>query len=307
MFPDTFYTAPPDWTWWIIPYFFVGGIAGGALFLGALLHLLGRPGDRPVVRMAYYVALVGAAISGPLLILDLHRPERFLHMLIESETWQPMFKLYSPMSIGSWGLIVFSGFAFLLVLGALHERGTLRWSLLRRLSTGPVATVLAIGGAMSGLFLAGYTGVLLSVSNRPVWADSNWLGMLFLFSGGSTAAATLMLLAIWRRVSHGTVEYLSSFDKATLVLELIVLVIFLVSIGAAIQVFLSWWGVLLVLGVVITGILLPLAISQGMLVRVASKHVVAASLVLVGGLLLRAVVLLSSHTVHMEGAQVLVP
>ena len=68
--PDTFFTVPPEWTWWIILYFFIGGIAGGSFFLASILYLVGRPADRPLVRLGYYVALIGAAVSGILLIVD---------------------------------------------------------------------------------------------------------------------------------------------------------------------------------------------------------------------------------------------
>ncbi|HUF29935.1 MAG TPA: NrfD/PsrC family molybdoenzyme membrane anchor subunit [Gemmatimonadaceae bacterium] len=305
--PDTFFTTPPDWTWWIVPYFFVGGIAGGALAIGGLLHLVGRPADRPIVRMAYYIAFIGAVISGVLLVADLHRPERFWHMLIQSETGRPIFKWWSPMSFGSWALLLFSGVASLLALGAVYEGGVVRRRWLRPLSTGLFASVLAVAGILLGLFLAGYTGVLVSVSNRPVWADSNWLGMLFLFSGASTAAALLILLGVGRNIAPQARERLTRFDDVALVLEFIVLVIFIVSLGAAARVFLGWWGVLLVLGVVIGGILLPLAISRGNFVRVTNPHAAAASLVLVGGLLLRMAVLLSSESVHVAGSQVMSP
>jgi formate-dependent nitrite reductase membrane component NrfD len=72
-------------------------------------------------------------------------------------------------------------------------------------------------------------------------------------------------------------------------------------------VFLGWWGVLLVLGVLIAGILLPLAMSHGRFVRVSSPHVAAASLVLIGGFLLRVVVLLSSESVHLAAGRVIAP
>ncbi|HSJ64215.1 MAG TPA: NrfD/PsrC family molybdoenzyme membrane anchor subunit [Gemmatimonadaceae bacterium] len=305
--PDTFFTTPPHWTWWIVPYFFVGGISGGALALGGLLHLVGREADRPMIRMAYYVAFIGAIISGFLLVVDLTRPLRFWHMLIQSETLRPMFKWWSPMSFGSWALLAFSAVALLLALGALYESGRLRRSWLRPFSRGLVANVLAILGILFGFFLAGYTGVLVSVTNRPVWADSNWIGMLFLFSGASTAAALLILLGGARDMAVTTRERLSKFDDAALVLELIALVIFVVSIGAAARVFLGWWGVLLVFGVLIAGILLPLAVSRGKVWRVARPHVTAAGLVLLGGFLLRVVVLLSSESVHLAGGRVIAP
>jgi protein NrfD len=68
---DTFFTAPPHWQWWIIGYFFIGGIAGGSYFIAALLDLFGAPRDRPVARLGYYVALVGIVASAALLTVDL--------------------------------------------------------------------------------------------------------------------------------------------------------------------------------------------------------------------------------------------
>src|SRR2546422_10994305 len=61
---DTFFSGAPHWTWFIIPYFFVGGLAGGAYFLAAVLDWFGRPEDRPVVRTGYDIAAVGAILSG---------------------------------------------------------------------------------------------------------------------------------------------------------------------------------------------------------------------------------------------------
>ena len=312
--PDTFFTRPPHWEWWIILYFFIGGIAGGSFFLAALLHLFGRAVDRPLIRLGYHVAFVGTIISGILLIVDLDRPLRFWHMLFASETGRLMFKYWSPMSVGAWGLLVFGLFAFLAVLGALHEDGRLRRG--AALARGPLATAVAIGGGIMGLFLAGYTGVLLAVTNRPVWADSNWLGMLFLISAASTAAATLILLGRRRR-SHETaavhpvaLDGLARFDKWALILELIVLVIFLITLGSAARVFLSVWGVLLVLGVIVLGIVVPLAVGLGRFTRFRGRTLTpatAAVLVLFGGFMLRVVTLMSSEQVWVAGHRVISP
>src|SRR5207247_1304002 len=73
---DTFFSGAPHWTWFIIPYFFVGGLAGGASFLAAVIDLFGKPEDRPVVRTGHNVAAVGAILSGLLLTIDLGKPLR---------------------------------------------------------------------------------------------------------------------------------------------------------------------------------------------------------------------------------------
>ena len=305
--PDTFFTTPPEWTWWIVFYFFVGGIAGGSFFIASLLYLFGRGNDRPIVRLGYYVAFIGVAISGVLLVLDLHRPLRFWHMLIESNTGNPMFKSWTPMSVGSWGLLLFGLFAALAALSAAREEERVRWGP-GFVVGGGFRTVVAIIGGILGFFLAGYTGVLLSVTNRPVWADSPMLGALFLISAASTAAATLILLARRRNVGDAvSLGKLAEFDKWALVLELVAIVAFLVTLGAAARVFLSIWGVILLLGVIGAGIVLPLAMGLGWVKRWSSRPVMAATLVLVGGFLLRVVTLLSSEQVHIAGTRVITP
>lgn len=293
--PDSFYTHAPEWRWWIVFYFFIGGIAGGALALAALLRLFGREGDRPLSRLGYYIAFPGSIISGILLILDLKRPERFWHILIQSETFRPAFKWWSPISVGSWGLLAFGFFSFLAFVGALAEVGVLPRGL-RALVQGGLGTVINVLGGLSGFFLAGYTGVLLSTTNRPLWSDTIWLGLLFLISGFSTGAALLILLG-WRSQAP-TVQWLKELDAWTLALELVVLVILLASVGTAVlrPVLFNAWGVLLLVGVVLVGILVPLALHfRPVLGRLTAPS--AAVLVLVGGFILRVVMLLSSEAV----------
>jgi protein NrfD len=309
---DTFFTASPHWAGWIILYFFIGGIAGTAFLLASLLDLTGRPADRPLVRLGHYLAFGGVIISGILLSIDLTRPLRFWHMLIQNHTGRPMFKGWVPMSVGSWGLAVFGLFAFLAMLASLSEdrpgNRMLQSAPVRMLRGKGVATAIAVLGSISGLFLAGYTGVLLAVTNRPIWADSSWLGLLFLVSAASTGAAALILLALWRRAGHpASLAWLSWFDHRVLLLELLVLIIFLVSLGSVARVFLSWWGLVLLLGVVGIGILLPLLLRRREGVYTPRELIRSASLVLLGGLLLRIVVLLSSNQIHVLGSGVTSP
>lgn len=296
---DTFFTAAPDWTWFIVPYFFVGGIAGGAYFLAALLEWFGRPDDRPVVRLGYKVAAGGAILSGILLTLDLGRPERFWHMLFQSAQFPAlMFKAWSPISFGAWILLVFSGLAILSALGALSEEGRLTTAALKPLRKTVLARVIGGLGGVMGLVFAGYTGVLLTATNRPIWADSLWLGALFVASGVSTGAATLVLLGRRRGAGDRSIRWLTTFDSQALIVELAVLVLFVVSLGSVARVWLSAWGALLLIGVVGAGILLPLGLhaKPERFGSLAGAPVVnAAILVLLGGFLLRFVTLLASE------------
>src|SRR5438034_2626841 len=151
---DTFFPAAPHWRWLIILYFFVGGLAGGAYFLGAVLEWFGRPDDRPVIRTAYRVGLWGAVVSGLLLTLDLGRPLRFWHMLFQSANLpHVMFKAWSPISFGAWTLLVFGGCA------------TLAARLLRA-DTALSQLAAAVGGLL-GFVVAGQPALRRTARNPP--------------------------------------------------------------------------------------------------------------------------------------------
>jgi protein NrfD len=289
---DTFFTSSPHWTWYIIPYFFVGGIAGGAYFLAATLEWFGRPEDRPVIRTGYSLAFWGAVLSGALLTIDLGKPLRFWHMLFQSEHFPNlMFKSFSPISFGAWAILLFSACAALSMLGVWRDEGRVRIAIPRALAK-PVA---AVGGLM-GFFVAGYTGVLLTVTNRPIWSDSPWLGVLFLVSGASTGAAALVLFARRRGAAASSIRWLETFDARALVVELLVIVVFIASLWPIRQVWVSFWGFLLVVGVVGAGILWPLRLHSRPPAGGALRN--PAVMVLLGGFLLRVVVLLSSNGIE---------
>ena len=295
---DTYFTAPPEWHWLVVLYFFFGGIAGGSYAIAALLDLFGEDFDRPLARLGYYVAFAAVLLCPPLLIWDLNRPERFWHMLIQSERGLPMFKYWSPISFGSWILLIFSGFAFLALVGALAEAGRLPASL-RVLRRGGLRRLIAAVGGIFGFLLAGYTGVLLSVTNRPIWADTRLLGLLFLVSGASAAAAVLLLLGRSRRAGAApeSLHWLERVDTWVTVLELVVLVLVVVSLGSVAEEWLSAWGLVLLVGVVLVGILLPLALHWRPRLLGRMSVPAAAVLALVGGFILRTVIVFSSQAV----------
>lgn len=298
--PDTFFTASPHWTWYIIPYFFIGGIAGGAYFLAAILEWFGRPEDRPVIRTGYSLAFWGAILCGLLLTIDLGKPFRFWHMLFQSENFPHlMFKGWSPISFGAWAILLFGACAGLSLLGAWSEEGRVRAPAAQVLRGGTVlAKLVAAVGGLLGFFVAGYTGVLLSVTNRPIWADSPWLGALFLASGASTGAAALVLLAPGRGAVDSSIRWLSSFDTRVLIVELLILVLFIASLWPIRQVWVSVWGFLLLVGVVGAGILWPLRLHGKPSGSGALRN--PAVMVLLGGFLLRVVILLASNGIEVQ-------
>jgi len=163
---------PPVWTWEIPLYFFAGGAAGASSVIAIAAQMTGASSS--LVRDARWIAAIGAAASGPLLILDLGRPERFLNML-------RVFKPQSPMSVGAWTLTVFG----------TASAGAVIAELLRMKRIGDAAAFVA---ALSGLVMATYTGVLIGATAIPVW--SKHARTLPIHFGASALASATALLTL---------------------------------------------------------------------------------------------------------------
>lgn len=181
---------PPVWTWEVPTYFFAGGAAGAAAMLGAAAQLAG--GEEKLVRDARWIALIGAALSGPLLIADLGRPERFLNML-------RVFKPQSPMSVGVWTLTAFAGASAGAVL----------------LPNKTVRDISAIAAAATGLVMATYTGVLLGVTAIPLWKEhADFLPVHFGASALGSAVSLLELRGHRNDALHSLGTAAAAFESA---------------------------------------------------------------------------------------------
>ena len=183
---DSYYghnvVKPAPWGHEIAAYLFLGGVAGGSGLVAAGGALTGRPALR---RSGRYAALTAAALGGVALAADLGRPERALNML-------RVAKLTSPMSVGSWILTAFGGFAG---LGVAAEAGRAllpaQSSLARLLRVvDPVATA---GTTAFSMPLAAYTAVLLGDTATPTWRAS-YRELPFVFVGSANAAAAGLAL-----------------------------------------------------------------------------------------------------------------
>jgi len=288
------FVRAPAWEWWILLYFFCAGIAGGAYALGAMLRFWGSPRDEGITRAAFITSFIALIFCPIFLTVDLGQPIRFWHMLFDTGAGGLVFKFWSPMSIGSWALLLFGLFSFVSFLVALASGGQLRAAdPLARWLRGRAGDVWTAIGMILGLFIAGYTGVLLSVSNQPVWSDTWMLGGLFLASGLSGAAAVLILLARRGRGDTDTAVALSDADRWFVIIEAVLIVLFVVTVAAA-----GWLAsllgpVLLLLWLlVIVGIAAPIVSHSR---RMTFEPRVAAALTLLGVLALRAVVIFSAQ------------
>ena len=291
----------PMWEWWIVGYFFLGGIAGGAYITSTIIELVGGPEDRPIARMGYYIAFPLALVCALFLTLDLGQPGRFWHMVVYSKTLLPWPKWDSAISVGAYALLIFGLFSFLSFLDALVETGRLPWAPLRATYSGAPRKIYSILGALAGFFLASYTGVLLATTHVPAWSTNPLLGALFLASGASTGMAAIALGLVLNRdwIGEGWAR-LKQADNVAMILEIVLLVLFLALLGAAAWPLLSGVsGVLLIGGVVILGLVIPLAMQfrggfQGAKTSI-SPTVLVSALILLGGLIMRVVIVMGGQ------------
>jgi hypothetical protein len=156
----------PVWQPEIPWYFFTGGIAGASAIL-SLVARLAR--NEPLAKRSLYIGAAADVVSPILLISDLGRPERFLNMF-------RVFKVTSPMSVGSWILGVSGGASSTAAL--LEATGRLK----------PVKYLAEAVSAVTGGPLSVYTATLVSDTAVPVWHEARH-ELPFLFGSSAVASA----------------------------------------------------------------------------------------------------------------------
>jgi len=170
----------------VVLYLFLAGLGAGAVTVSASVLL--RSGDYhggSFFKLARYGALIGpipVILGTCLIIFELGRWDRALNL----------FKVnLSPMSIGSWLLVLFICFSLLYALVLLPSfLPRFDW-LTRRLT--PVMHILSWINVPLGIGVAVYTGILLgAMPSRPLW-NSPILALLFLVSALSTGIAIVIL------------------------------------------------------------------------------------------------------------------
>ena len=304
------FVADPEWAWWIIGYFVLGGLAAGCWFVAAFLELFAPPEDRPLARVGYLVSFPLIAVCGGFLTLDLNRPERFWHMLLQSEVvhdalaegwpWSgagwglmvqaPMLKVWSPMSVGAWALFVLGGFSFGSFCASVWPGGRVD----RLLNRPWVRWPWRLAGSGVGFFVASYTGVLLTATNQPLWSQTDWLGPLFLASATSTSLAVLLLASRGASTAAETRERLERAELWVLCVEATLFVLFVSSLGpwltSLLQTPMGW---VLVLGPPVFGLLVPLSWRRPAPGASERWSWAPMSAVLLGGLLLRCAIVLA--------------
>jgi formate-dependent nitrite reductase membrane component NrfD len=267
---------------------FVAGLAAGAYMVAALLDLAGR-GRSPLARTAHLLAFPLVVIAALLLTLDLERRERFWHMVIQSETFLPMFKPWSPISLGSGLLFLFGGLTFVSFVDTLVDAGR-PWVDGRRAGRALHGSILGRLWSVLGLLLAfgiaAYSGVLLSATNFPGWGDSVLIGPVYVATAIITGAAALVLIQALRGRIDPDVVALYRTNAWLIGWWLVVVVMFLATLGEGLRFILAGPAAVAMIAAVVLGGLAPLALRFAG-PRATAVMPLSALLVLVGGVLVR--------------------
>lgn len=289
------------WGWEIPVYLFLGGLVAGMMIISGYFLYRGRHQQMNCSCVRLPLAALVALSAGMLaLFIDLEHRWYFWRMYTT-------FQVRSPMSWGSWILMAVypAIFANLLVRVPAPLLKIFPW--LGRLSSAlyvrpHTVRVVGISNMALGVMLGVYTGILLSAFGaRPLW-NSAVLGLLFLVSGLSTAAA---LVHMTSRDPEESLT-LARADNAFLTGELVLIGLFLIGLVSSTEAHAraadllitgsfapSFWVFVVGLGIVV-----PLGL-QSLAVRHRIGHSpVPPLLVIGGGLVLRFVLVGAGQVSH---------
>jgi formate-dependent nitrite reductase membrane component NrfD len=278
------------WHWPISVYLFLGGLAAGLLFFASLITVLGKDKDYPTtVKYASIVSPIALTLGLLALFYDLTHKFYFWRLYTT-------IRIESPMSWGAWVLLIITPLSFLWVFSYYSEifpKWELKFSFLKKFESylKENRKIIAYALIPLSIVLGVYTGILLSAFNaRPLWNNAI-LGPLFLVSGLSTGAATIILLAKSKKEKH----LFSKIDLALIVLELGLIVHMLMGMYAgsevqleAMQLLVGGEFTLMFFGfVIILGLIVPAILELTELLGYKVPVAVPAILILIGGLVFR--------------------
>lgn len=278
------------WHWPISLYLFLGGLAAGLLFFAGLVTLMGKEEEYPTtVKYASMIAPVALTLGLMALFYDLTHKFYFWRLYTT-------IRLESPMSWGAWVLLIITPLSFLWVFSYYSELFT-KWPLkvdfLKNFEDflKKNRKYMAMALVPLSIILGIYTGILLSAFNsRPLWNNAI-LGPLFLTSGLSTGAATIILLTKNAHEKH----LFSKIDLVLIIVELGLIVHMLMGMYAgsqvqleAMQLLVGGEFTLMFFGfVVLLGLIVPAILELTEIIGYKIPVAIPAILILIGGLVFR--------------------
>ena len=308
------------WGYPVIAYLFLAGLGAGALTATASIYLRGGSSARgmhvEIARYGAFIAPIPVMLGCFMLVFELGS--------FEAGHWFKWLNLYktinlSPMSIGTWlltGFIVLSiAYAYTFIRNAPGLTDETRYRARKALSWINIPV---------GIGVAVYTGILLgAMPSRPFW-NSPILALLFMLSSISTGVAAILLLRALlpakSREGEGAEQYHNSgyiFATSDILLigvELMVIFLFLmfahltvgdvqhaVSIvlpgGILAPMFFTW---VILIGLVAPALVelyyvIPKLLYQREFAMPRGIEIVAPAAVLIGGFMLRYVVVVAGQ------------
>lgn len=278
------------WHWQIPIYLFLGGLAAGILFFAALFTILGKADKmEATVKKAPIIAPIALILGLFALFLDL-KHELFFWRLYTT------FRIESPMSWGAWVLMAITPLSMVWVASyakELKQGWDWKFDILNKFEAYVIknrvglAWIIIVLSAILGI----YTGILLSAFNaRPLW-NTSILGPLFLVSGMSTGAATILIMS----KSAEERRLISGIDLLLIVIELFFITHMIMGFQAgsqtqidAAQLFLGGpFTVPFWVFVVILGLVFPAILEIMERLGVHMPVIIPVVLVLLGGLIFR--------------------
>lgn len=281
-----------SWGWEIPTYLFLGGLSAGLLFFAGLYTILNKEEQFPAaVKKASILVPVFLTAGLIALFIDLHHKLYFWRLYTA-------FKIESPMSWGAWTLMAVMPLS--MIWASLHIKSLFpkwKWpfpiipNLL--LKAEKFKRHFAWANIILGVILGIYTGILFSAFNaRPLW-NTSILGPLFLVSGLSAAAATILLFSKNKEEKKAFIK----IDILLIAIELFLLTHFIMGYLSGPQVMQD--AILIILGgeytvmfwgsVIVIGLLVPLFLE---ILELKKRHIPAlipSALILFGSLMLRIV------------------
>jgi formate-dependent nitrite reductase membrane component NrfD len=298
--------AELSWGFILAAYLFMGGLAGGAYMVAALIDFFGKPKYKVLSKSGTYVSFLSILVGLVLLVFDLGRfevnPLGALNAYMNFPT--------SIMSVGTWIITAFT-IVSLLTSIIWYFQGS---NLLRK--------ILEVIGFVLGVSTTAYTGLLLAFSRgRPFWA-SPFLPWTFTISGSLTGLvmAILMILVISLLMPGFSQDFKDLVDDRSLFSELLIdshryiIILILVELGLVIlEIGLGHLGLIIsfgsmsisFFGYLILGLLIPVGIAYyiqkvGLLENesmLLSASILSFLFILIGGLLLRYVILTAGQLI----------
>ncbi|MGB9695887.1 MAG: NrfD/PsrC family molybdoenzyme membrane anchor subunit [Ignavibacteria bacterium] len=287
--------------WEIAVYLFLGGLVAGMMIISGYLIVKGKvKNDYCSCFFTPMLSFILLSVGMLALFLDLEHKFYFWRMYVT-------FQITSPMSWGAWILVlVYPALIFNMILRVpwyLPRKLAFieKWS--EKINARPVyIKLIGFSNIFIGIALGIYTGILLSsFGARPLW-NSSVLGPLFLASGLSSASALIHMIT--KNVEER--KLFAKADNMFLAIELLFIMLLIIGLLSstqahidAIKIILSGsYAPIFWIFVIGTGIIVPLII-QPLAVKNRIKHTpVAPLLVIVGGLILRFVIVYAGQLSH---------